>query len=39
MLQVSRPARKKRAPITTKAALAEHLQWALAVELSTVPPT
>ena len=37
-LQLSRPSRLRRVQIRTKAALADHLQSALAVELSTVPP-
>jgi hypothetical protein len=34
----TQPARKVYRPITTPKALATHLQWALSVELSTIPP-
>ena len=36
--QLQQPARKQYHPITTLDDLARHLQWALSIELSTIPP-
>lgn len=38
MLQLKKPSAKRRVVIQSRASLAEHLDWALSVELSTIPP-